>query len=233
MKIALVASYTKDTITYSDGSTEDKTGGPAFYIGNILQLLNIPYLMIEGPVVHVALRVKENEESVKINFPKKINSIPCALTQKYVIVSPVAHEWPAVSNCYRGKVCIDIQGLVRDERSVGAKKFFSPPNSFKPFLMKAAAVEVKYLPEKLIQKQKERCLLITKGKYGVEAWIVGKKHIIVPSNIAYVKDTIGAGDTFLAYYVAALVKDETLLDAAYYASDMTAEWLIKHKIAIK
>jgi len=73
-------------------------------------------------------------------------------------------------------------------------------------VLKVTEEELQYVPADGIEDQKNRILLVTKGKAGVTAFVQGEQMEFVPPRLVTSKNTIGAGDTFFATVVGSLVQ---------------------------
>ena len=134
---------------------------------------------------------------------------------------------------YQGKVFLDIQGYGRDRNDFGQKKLWEPNDNIfaNIFCLKGTKEELKNIPSKYIQKQKKKILIITNGEYGSEIFSFGKHYLIKPLSIIVCKNTIGAGDTFMANFVIRFLRTTNVLDSAKYATSKTSIFL-KSKIYI-
>lgn len=129
---------------------------------------------------------------------------------------------------YSQNIYIDIQGYVRKQGEYNAKKIFLYSERFEPFCIKTSESEIKYLPKTLINHQIKRCLIITKGEKGARIYHQSRLYTIKPSEIVYLKDTIGAGDTFFAHFTARFALTKNPKKSGEHATQKVIEFL-KHK----
>ena len=122
---------------------------------------------------------------------------------------------------------MDIQGYVRDGSDFGKKKYWNPPeevvNSI--FCLKGTSEELLYIPSSFLESQKQKILIETKGQLGCEIFIRGKHRAIHPSRIVDTNDTIGAGDTFFAYFISEYIRKQNVQMSAVYATEETRKFL--------
>ncbi len=97
------------------------------------------------------------------------------------------------------------------------------------FCLKATEKETKYLPKSFINSQKQKVLLITKGKSGCEIYGFGKKKSIKPSMIVKSPDTIGAGDYFFANFLINFIKTQNPFISAESAVENIIKFLLSKK----
>ncbi len=146
----------------------------------------------------------------------------------FLIISSLLDELDLTNlSSFKGKVFLDIQGYVRNGNDFGKKKIWKPNKKVfaNLFCLKGTKEELQNLPSQYLQKQKQRLLLITNGKRGCEVFAFGKRLVIKPSKVLKSKNTIGAGDTFFAYFVSRFAKKENVFDSARYAVNKTSSFL--------
>jgi hypothetical protein len=228
-EVTLVASYTLDRIIYADGESLTQQGGPASYIGAVLKQEGVGFEVVPGEEFEVDLKVFEQEVVVQIHVCDQPQPIPLPLKSEYLIVSPIAGEWPLIDPHYCGRVCMDIQGYVPLCSENDEKREISIPPDFCPYALKATAEELTYLPADFVEAQKKRILVITKGKKGADLYYRDDFHHFDPPFVVEVIDAIGAGDSFLGFYVAELSRNVDPVAAARSATDKVAFWLRESK----
>ena len=228
-QILLVSSNTIDNIFDDKGRLiRQQPGGPARYCLSVLQIENIPYFLLTQNNIQVNIIVKKEGEQVKV-FNQKTRTIPSQyLDYGHILISPVSNEWSLKNLDYSKNIYIDIQGYVRKQGEYDAKKIFLPPNRFEPFCIKSSESEIKYLSKTLINHQIKKCLIITKGEKGAQIYYQSKLFKIKPSEIVCSQDTIGAGDTFFAHFIAHFVLTKNPKKSGEYAARKVIEFL-KHK----
>ena len=93
--------------------------------------------------------------------------------------------------------------------------------------MKGTREEVSYVPKSSLEKQKERMLIITDGEDGGEIFYNGINKKFPLKDKIHPKDTIGAGDTFFSYFVAALYNGKDPFESMESAQLETVVFLKK------
>jgi Sugar kinases, ribokinase family len=78
----------------------------------------------------------------------------------------------------------------------------------------------------LVMKYKLRGVLVTKGKKGVSAYFDGKTRSQAPGNVP-VMDTVGAGDSFSAAFLTAMLRGHPVSVALSLASAL-ADYVVSH-----
>lgn len=229
-KITLFSTLAKDKLVDNSNNTiKEQVGGPAFYILKIFKKEKISTATkLVGPV-EVQILVNEHGESGKISeIPKKIKMDFRKVNTPFVIISTLLDEFNLQSlDKYKGKIFLDIQGYVRDGRNFGKKKSWQPAAAIinNIFCLKGTEEELSYLPKKFLKIQKQKILLITRGNKGCRVFTNGKFFTVKPDKIIKTSDTIGAGDTFFAYFIAKFIKDNNVKQSVKYASDKTSNFL--------
>lgn len=84
--------------------------------------------------------------------------------------------------------------------------------------------------EWLIREYKLRGALVTKGKRGVTAYFGGEAHSRLPSDVPVV-DTVGAGDSFSAAFLVAILKGLPVPEALRLATEL-ADYVVSHSGAM-
>lgn len=95
----------------------------------------------------------------------------------------------------------------------------------KIFCIKGTREEVSYLSKSGLELQKRKLLIITAGDKGIELYCRGKNWQIPITAVSGLADTIGAGDTFLAFFVVAMFQGYAPLVACKYAAAKTTQFL--------
>lgn len=232
-KITALSTFTNDVLIKNGKIIGTQKGGPAFYIQQALMREQVLFSLITATLMTVEiLLTKKGEFGRVLNnpVPKKVNF--SKIRVPYLIISSVLNEFDLSElPKYQGKVFLDIQGYVRNGNDFGKKSLWRPQQEIfnKIFCLKGTQEELAYLPARYIQTQKQKILLITKGVRGCEAFIFGKRFLIKPTKKITAQNTIGAGDSFLAYFVANLIIIKNVFTGVKYATKKTAEFLITSK----
>lgn len=231
--IAIVSTYATDrTIYEKSGKIEETPGGPILFIKVALEKLGLKPEVFSGERMLVEILVKENDEFGKINEAKHKSFLP-KISSEIAIVSTLLDEWNlANAGNYEGKLFVDIQGYVRDGSAFGKKKAWNEARSIAPYIfcLKGNDIEIAMLPTEVVEDQKKnRMLIITKDKKGVEVFYKGNSFTSEPSSIIKPPNTIGAGDTFLANFVYKFMSSEDIEESAKFALDKTSDFLAQIK----
>jgi bifunctional ADP-heptose synthase (sugar kinase/adenylyltransferase) len=204
--IKVFSTYTKDTIyNVNSGEKITRDGGPAFFIENVFKKNKIKYIM-NAHRAKIKIEVKDGIEKGVLDGSLKTREIESIRDNDIVVISTVNKEWVLSSNLLNGaKIFLDVQGYVRNARkNRGIYKLDFWNNLF---CIKINNQEIKELPKKIINNQRKKCLIITKGSKGAVIYFKNKKHSFVAKKIKP-KDTIGAGDTFFAEFIVEFVKSK-------------------------
>lgn len=230
IKVTILSTEATDILLTEDLKLmNSQKGGPAMFIKDVFNNQQISYIsnLITGLTVEILITNAGEFGRVK-NIPKALNIAYDELETPYLLISSVSSEinLRGLEN-FKGKTFIDIQGFVRDGSDFGKKMLWSPSNRIfnSIYCLKGTAEEISYLPEDYIQKQKYKILIITKGEKGVDAYIKGLQYSIQPKKTVRSYDTIGAGDTFFAYFVATLVKTDDVVNSLNQAVSQTSIFL--------
>ena len=122
---------------------------------------------------------------------------------------------------------VDIQGYVRNGNDFGKKQVWNEVREIAPniFCLKGTKEEVNYVPQDVLEYQKNRLLIVTDGSNGLEIFYKGGGFSVPAEKISKPKDTIGAGDTFFGFFVSSMYKGYDPEEAAREASKKTANFL--------
>jgi len=231
-KLTILSTFAKDIlIDERTGSKAEQAGGPALYLTKVFQQENIPVNVISPPEMRVEIllndkgefgKVPERAEPVKVDF-KKIET-------DYLVISTLLDDFSLDGlEKYQGRVFVDLQGFVRDGTDFGKKKKWEPAPEIqnKIFCLKGTDEELSYLKPEFVENQKKKILLRTLGKNGAEIYYFGAKFVTRPAQIIEPKNTIGAGDTYFAYFILKFAETGDVKVSAEYASDKVSEFLIE------
>lgn len=231
-KVSVVSSYARDTLVDERGNIiSSQEGGPLIFIKNALEINNVPHELFYGPKIEIEILVADSGEFGKLASKITSKEIDFKNLSDWTIISTLSDEWRfnKIKDYKKGKIFVDIQGYVRDGNNFGGKKFWEESQFFndKIFCMKGTREELCYLPEKVIEDQKKRLLIITDGEKGVEIHSRNKRRYFNLKKRVVVKNTIGAGDTFLGSFIAKLFKGYSIEESAIFAQKQTSIFLQK------
>lgn len=232
--ISVVSTYATDRLI--DAKTMEvrsvQRGGPVLYIVRALEELGLKPEVYTGEEMLVEILVKDDDEFGKIHEPRITKTLP-NISTKSAIVSTLLREWD-LSNAenYSGKLFVDIQGYVRDGSEFGKKKKWENIVSIAPYIfcLKGNDIEIAMLPAEVVKDQKKnRMLIITKDKKGVDVFYKGQYLSSEPNSIINPPNTIGAGDTFFANFVYQFIKTSNAEKSAIFALNKTSDFLSEIK----
>lgn len=228
-KITLVSSFAKDRIFDKDNNLiREQKGGPAFFISNVFKKQKISFTIIPSPGLTVEIMLKDGEEFGKLSYcpPTVINYKN--IDTPYLVLSSVMDEF-SIENLgeYEGKNFLDAQGFTRSIGEFGKKKKWITDDEIERsiFCLKVADYELPYLNNKFIERQKQKILLLTQGAKGCTVFAFGKYFKIKPAESIKAPDTLGAGDTFFAYFIFKYIESTNPISASKFASRKTSEFI--------
>jgi hypothetical protein len=220
---------TEDILLDEDGKViSTSKGGPSLFLKKALAAESIPFEPHEGDPLTVEILVTPDGEFGRIPQVPQQALIQLELMGEWTVVSTVLGEWQFPGGItLQGRVFVDLQGFVRDGKNFGAKKMWDvdPKLAEQIFCLKGTAEEARYIPEEVLEDQKRRLLIITRGKDGLDVFFKGEHREFGIEEVQDLKDTIGAGDTFLGYFVASMFKGNEPFEAAQRATQRTADFL--------
>lgn len=228
--ISVVSSYATDRLINAKTKKviKEQKGGPVLYIVQALQVLGIEPKVYTGEEMLVEILVRDEDEFGKIH-EAGIKSLLPQLNTSSVIVSTLLDEWDlSKASDYSGKMFVDIQGYVRDGSAFGKKKSWRDVENLGRFIfcLKGNDIEIGMLPEEIQEDQKRnRMLIITRDSKGVEIYYKGKRFENAPEVVVHPPNTIGAGDTWFANFVAKFMETEDVEKSAVFALNKTSEFL--------
>lgn len=227
-KLGLIAAFATDTFFDEKGNLLRKeNGGPAYFISNVFNRNKFPFSIVASSQMTVDIILTDEGEFGKVNPIPTILIDFSKIKMPNVLVSPILDEFTLEkSEKYDGKLFLDIQGFIRNAGSM-EKKTWNPSKELgnSIFCLKVADYELPFINSDFINKQKQKILLETAGAKGATIYAFGKKHFTEAKKMNGLKDTIGAGDTFLASFVVKFIETENPEKSAEFASEKTAEFL--------
>lgn len=227
--ITIVSTYANDILLNNDQEIlARQPGGPAMFIENALQNADVPYVLQAGKRVDMEILMVGGEEFGRLpQRPDRLSLDEVNLTE-WTIVSTLLNEWDIAAIAkVPARLFIDLHGFVRDGNDFGKKVQWSADKRFTDtvYCIKGTEEELEYVPDEVREKQKERLLVITKGADGADIYYKNKMTHVPAQVVKNPVDTIGAGDTFLGYFVAAMYGGSDPVVAAEYAASKTALFL--------
>ena len=233
-EITVISSRATDILMKPDGSIiASAEGGPALFIEIALQDADVPFTLHEGERLTVEIEVHEDGEYGRIPAPSLRRRLGEVGVTQWCIVSTLLDEW-TLEGVIPDRLMIDIQGYVRDGTAFGHKQQwpFSAEITKQIFCLKGTEEEIGYMPTELVEDQKkQRMLVMTRGEKDTTVYFRGDEFLIPTRVVSNLPDTVGAGDTFFAYYTAGLYQAKDPQAAGQYAADKTAEFLSKKVLA--
>ena len=228
-KVTLISSFATDRLFDEKGILiREQEGGPAFFISNVLKQEGIPFKTVTSPKIIVDILLKNGDEFGKIGKQSSLEIDFANINTPYLLISPIINEFNLDGlDKYKGKVFLDAQGLTREPEEFGKKKNWQIEKALinSIFCLKVADYELPYVNKDLIEKQKEKILLLTRGSKGCEMYCFSESSFIRPRNVIKPPNTIGAGDTFFANFTAKYIATENAVSAAIFASQQTTNFL--------
>ncbi len=213
-KFLVISSFAKD-ILIRENNLEIREGGPAKFIKQVLNNLKISYKLAFSKKAIVEIDMRKGLEIGRI---KKVYAIKSAKFNGPVLVSTLLDEFKLKTLGTFN--CLDVQGYVRDGKIFGKKKKFYSNELNKFDIIKATKEENNYLE----LKNFKGLLIITDGKYGFSIKS-GKNKYKFRVKPVRCKETIGAGDTFFAYFCVSYYINRDIIKSAKFARLLTYRFL--------
>lgn len=223
------ASFAEDILLNEERQElKRQMGGPAFFIQNALGKMGSKFELTSSTPAQVELVMTNAGETHTKLVAKAAAFTPrfADLSGKGVLISTTINEINLQGiEKFPGPAFIDVQGYVRYPEDSSQKRLWEEGSQLEAFCLKATQAELAFLPPQLIERQKHKILIVTKGSEGLDLYIQNKRHgIPVPNKIAG-RDTIGAGDTLLANFAARYLQTGNPLQSAEYAMNAVVEFL--------
>lgn len=223
--IKVFSTYTRDYIYNKKNKLISvKKGGPAFFIEKVFKKNKVNHKIISKKA-DISIKVINGLEKGVLKNNLKEDKISKILKCDTLMISTVDKEW-ILKNKVSPEINIflDAQGYVRGGRK--NKVIYKLDFWNEIFCMKCNEQELNEIPDEIIENQKRKILIITKGSNSLVAYIKGKKHIF---NIKKMKprDAIGAGDTLFASFVSCFTKTNDATKSINIAIKETSNFLSK------
>jgi pfkB family carbohydrate kinase len=208
------------------GLEKENQAGPAFFIEKVLKKNNLKYKLNHSQLIEILIKLDRHGESGKIkNQNIKVKKINKVKEGDVLLVSTVKDEWALPKKIpSQVKIFLDVQGYLR------GSKFINDINGrnqlSKIFCLKGTEKELSKFPKRLLNSFKHKCLIITKGQKGSVIYNQNKRSVIVPDRMIKPKNTIGAGDTFFANFVANFLETNDAAASGRFATRETEKFLL-------
>lgn len=234
-KITILSTFASDKLVSENGVTIiEQEGGPAFYLKKVFEKEGTLFVLRAGSKINVQILVTRDGEFGKVlKNPTPKNIRFSQIKTPFLLISSVLDEFDlAQLPLFNGKVFFDVQGYTRDGTDFGKKKLWTASKAvFENILcLKGTKEELRYIPRQYLDAQKQKILIVTKGKSGCEVFVLGKRWVIRPPKVISSKNAIGAGDTFFAYFISYFIKTSKVLDSVKYAVKKTVVFLAAKNI---
>jgi hypothetical protein len=228
--ITIYASYAQDTLLREHGGCEVRQGGPAFYISQQLCCARTPFTLFAPEPAEVMIEMRDGAEVGTVSVPPVPRVIAIRKNENAaVLISSIFNEFVFTGNYLGTRVYLDVQGFVRAARVFNPAGFWCPSCALSgiPFCVKATSEELRFLPPAFVSVQKDRMLIITKGAEGCDVFVKGKQLSCKPKRRISAPDTLGAGDTFFAAFVASFERTRAVKRSVRYAMRAVEKFLQK------
>ncbi len=228
--LTVLATSAEDKLVDETGAAlESRNGGPAFFISAALQKENVEFSMISPPVLSVDILLKDGEEFGKMNreFPSMQVDFSSIKTP-FLLISSVLDDFD-LSNIseYKGQIFLDAQGYVRNGVDFGKKKEWVPSKNITSNIvcLKCTKQESQFIPLDFMDMQKNKILLMTEGRNGCTVFENSASTQVPAETVIGTRHTIGAGDTFFAYFISSFIKGKKVTESVKYATRLTAKFI--------
>lgn len=204
-----------------------QAGGPLFFIHRVLMQEGLPHV-VSAPAesASVDIRLREGEEVGRVTFVPDHPFSWRDIVSDNVLISTLLEEVPLVgAEAYGGRIFLDAQGYVRSARLSRRPWPMADGSWPSVFCLKATEEECAYTDARFIEDQKRRILLVTRGARGVAGWAYGVGFGAEPDRVLRPSDTLGAGDSFFAYFVAGIIRNLSVRQSVRRAVAKTSGFL--------
>lgn len=223
------ASFAEDILLNEERQElKRQMGGPAFFIQNALGKMGSKFELISSTPAQVELVMTNAGETHTKLVAKAAAFTPrfADLSGKGVLISTTINEINLQGiEKFPGPAFIDVQGYVRYPEDSSQKRLWEKGSRLDTFCLKATQAELAFLPPQLVERQKQKILIVTKGGEGLDLYFEKSvQSIPVPKKIAG-RDTIGAGDTLLANFAARYLQTGNVFGSITFAMSEVADFL--------
>lgn len=233
-KVIILSSFARDVLLNKDGKTlREQKGGPAYFIQAVLKKENVNFGIPYRPMLKVKIIMTSKGEYGKIELSQKPIMVNWqSINEPMILISTILDEFDLENiKDYKGQIFIDVQGYVRDGKDFGKKKRWNI-NVNSIFCIKGTEEELSYLPKDVLEKQKRKMLLVTRGIKGSTLYFKNKVITARPATVIKSIDTIGAGDSFFAFFISMYLQSNNPKKSLEYATFKTASFLAMKSIPI-
>ncbi|MFA6048125.1 MAG: PfkB family carbohydrate kinase [Parcubacteria group bacterium] len=222
--IDIYSTFAKDFIYSNNNLISQRKGGPAFFIENVFKKNDIKYRLFTGEPIQIKIQVIEKGESGTIESKIIKKAIIENNRNDFILISTISDEWILKSDLSKeGEIFLDVQGYVRAAKEDGSIYKSILWNNI--FCMKGTQQEIDLIPEDIIERQKDKLLIITNGNKGCKILFKKKERSFSPQRIIVAKDTIGAGDTFFASFMVKFMHTNDITKSGNFAVEETEKFL--------
>ncbi|MEK7556620.1 MAG: PfkB family carbohydrate kinase [Patescibacteria group bacterium] len=227
-QVTVLASFAKDKFLDERHRVHhERLGGPALFIRHALEREGIDFVLEDSLAGVVEIDVHERGTIVKVPPRRSIDF--AAVATPYLLISTLRDEVDLAGvDQYRGKVFLDVQGYVRSDRGSGSKAMWQAPESVtrSVLCLRGTSEELEYIDTEWLTYQKnEGILLRTMGAKGCELFVQGTQHHILPARVVSTTNTVGAGDTFFASFLAHFTRTADAEESAHHAMERVSQFL--------
>lgn len=235
-KISILSSFATDRLFDAEGRLVGEVpGGPALYLTNVLRREGVPFVLLAPNARGVVeIRITTDGEAGRIIEKPEVSQIDfSSIATPVLLISSLCGEFSLEGlSRFQGRVFLDVQGYVNDPLRLGGKIAWKPSSKVvkSTSCLKGTDQEIQQLPAAVIEAQKKKMLIITRGSNGCELFLRGERFPVKPSSVVETKNAIGAGDTFFATFVAGVFRMDDPLGSICYATERTSEFLANRAI---
>ncbi len=228
--ITILSTFAGDILKDEQGTIKSvQRGGPALYLTQEATKSGASFILQSGPDISVEIYVTSQGEQGRVSsHPANVPVSFSKILTPYLLISTVLDEYDLTDlSSYSGEVYMDIQGYVRDGDCFGKKKMWNPDLAIqnKIWCLKGTQQEISFLPEDFLAAQKQKILLVTRGKDGCEVFMQGKSTMFLSPKVVQGAQFIGAGDTFFFAFIFQWTQTKDVQKSASYANQRAGEFL--------
>lgn len=223
------ASFAEDILLNEERQElKRQMGGPAFFIQDALGKMGSKFELTSSTPAQVELVMTNAGETHTKLVAKAAAFTPrfADLSGKGVLISTTINEINLQGlEKFPGPAFIDVQGYVRYPEDSSQKRVWEEGRQLEAFCLKATQVELAFLPPELVERQKQKILVVTKGGEGLDLYFENTVQSIPVSKKIAGRDTIGAGDTLLANFAARYLQTGNVFGSITFAMSEVADFL--------
>lgn len=226
LEITVISSFAEDEIFYTEfEETEIHKGGPALWIIKALESLNFNPRVFTGKLNAKVKIIRENMEERGSIVSVEPIILPSLLSADLFIISTISDEFNLENiKKIHGTVALDIQGYARKLKNTNKKLMIPKEIVTSITMLKGTETEVACLEDEFLNDQKRRTLIITKGETGFDIFFHEKKYEFAANRI-FVKNTIGAGDSFFTAFAVEFLRTNNILKSGEFGKVFVEKFL--------